>query len=317
MSFAVGLALAELALRLTQPGGVPLRVQWTLPDDLVEKRAGTRNLDLTYDGDGFRTGSGLPYDRSVLFIGDSFTEGFGVRDDETFARATERALRRRGIEARSLNAGHYGFGAAQELKVLRRMLARLPVDAVVVQSFPMNDPSDNVAFGGFGISDGHLTEYDSPRMPLRVRLSTVVAQTWIGNSYFIRLVHNALIPSDPAPWNTDTSMELELALLRETIAAVGRRPIVMLVVPTKLVQTVQHGMPPTPQQVDELRRFDEVRRFVRETGIPWVDAGDVIPDLEADAAKSDGAHFSRDGNALIGEAIAQRLQPLLGSPPDH
>ena len=50
---------------------------------------------------------------------------------------------------------------------------------------------------------------------------------------------------------------------------------------------------------------------MKEIGVPWIDAGAVITDLEADAAKGDGGHFSRDGNTLIGEAIAQRLEPLL------
>ncbi len=301
-------------------------MQWA-PDDAVEERAGKQPPDqgprISYDEYGFRTGSGLPYDRSVLFIGDSFTEGFGVDDDETFARATERALRRDGISARSLNAGHRGFGAAQELKVLRRMLSRFPVDAVVVESFPMNDPSDNVAFGGFDIADGHLVEHDSPRVPLRARLADAIAQSWLRNFYVLRLVSSALAPHGPAPWNTDTSLELELALLREIIAAVGSRPLVVLVVPTKLNQSVQHGARPSPNQVDEVRRFDQVRRFIEATGVAWIDAGDVIADLEADAAKSDGAHFSRDGNVLVGEAIAQRLLPSLrsgvtgGRPPEH
>ena len=290
-----------------------------MPDDAVEKRAGQKTTNPggphTFDEYGFRTGSGLPYDRSVLFIGDSFTEGFGVGDDDTFARATERALRRHGVRARSLNAGHRGFGAAQELKVLRRMLARLPVDAVVVQSFPMNDPSDNVAYGGFGISEGRLVEHDSPQAPLSVRLSKAVSESWLWNSYAVRLVNNALMPHGPAPWNSDTSLELELALLREIIAAVGSRPLVVLVIPTKLAQQVRPEWQLSSNQVDEVRRLDEVRRFMKETGVAWIDAGDVIADLEADAAKSDGAHFSRAGNVLIGEAIAQRLQPSLGSDP--
>jgi hypothetical protein len=227
---------------------------------------------------------------------------------------TERALRRDGIRARSLNAGHRGFGAAQELKVLRRMLASLPVDAVVVQSFPMNDPSDNIAFGGFGIDDGHLVEYDPPRTPLRARLAAAVAQSWLRNLYVVRLVNNAVVPGDPAaPWESDTSLELERALLREIIVAVGSRPIVLLVVPTKLIQQVQPGTQPSPNQLGEIRRFKAVCGFMKEIGVPWIDAGDVITDLEADAAKSDGAHFSRDGNILIGEAVAQRLHPLLRS----
>lgn len=307
-------------MRLARPDAAVLQVQWAMPDDAVEKRAGQRTTNPggthSFDEYGFRTGSGLPFDRSVLFIGDSFTEGFGVADDDTFARATERALRRQGVRARSLNAGHRGFGAAQELKVLRRTLARLPVDAVVVQSFPMNDPSDNIAFGGFGISDGHLVEYDPPRAPLRARLPNAVAQSWLGNSYVVRLVNNALLPRGPAPWSSDTSLELELALLREIIAEVGSRPLVALVVPTKLIQKVQQGAQPfSSDQVDEIRRFEEVCRFMKETGVAWIDAGDVITDLEADATKSDGAHFSREGNLLIGEAIAQRLHPLLRSDP--
>src|SRR5207302_2708790 len=195
---ASALVLAEVGLRFARQDGVAFQVQWGMPDDAVEQRARVGGTDhgrtFSYDEDGFRTGSGLPYDRSVLFIGDSFTEGVGVADDDTFAQATERALRRDGIRSRSLNAGHRGFGAAQELKMLRRMLARLPVDAVVVQSFPMNDPSDNIAFGGFGISDGHLVEYDPPRVPLRARLAGAVAQSWLRNLYVVRLVNNALLP---------------------------------------------------------------------------------------------------------------------------
>jgi lysophospholipase L1-like esterase len=311
-----GLVVTEIALRLGLRAGVAFEAQWGIPDDSVEKRAHQhttmQGATFSYDEAGFRTGSGLPYERTILFIGDSFTEGFGVNDDETFARASEQALRRDGIKARSLNAGHRGFGAAQELKVLRRMLARVAVDAVVVQSFPMNDLSDNIAFGGFGVEADHLVEYDPPRPPLRAWLSGVVAGSWLHNLYVVRLANNAMLTDPAAPFDSPTSGELERALLREIIATVGHRPLIVLVVPTKLVQQVQHGIQPSPNQLGELRRFQQVCGVMQELGVPWIDAGEVIPDLEADAAKGDGGHFSRDGNALIGEAIARKLEPLLG-----
>ena len=315
---AAALVVVEIGLRMARPNGIALQVQWGMPDDAIEQRAGQQVMNgppFSYDENGFRTGSGLPYDRTVLFIGDSFTEGFGVGDDDTFARATERALRRDGISARSLNAGHRGFGAAQELKVLRRLLARFAIDAVVAEAFPMNDPSDNIAFGGFGIVDGRLVEYDPPRPPLRARLVGAVAQSWLQNLSVVRLVSNTLAPDDPAPWDSDTSLDLELALRREIISAAGARPIVMLVIPTKLVQAAatQPELTLSPMQLGEVRRFNDICAFMKEVGVPWIDAGDVIDDLAADAAKSDGAHFSREGNALIGEAIAQQLRPLMGS----
>jgi lysophospholipase L1-like esterase len=312
-----GLVVAEFGLRLVARDTLMLQAQWGTPDDSVEKRARQHSTaqggTFSYDEAGFRTGSGLPYDRSILFLGDSFTEGFGVSDDETFARATERALRRDGIAARSLNAGYHGFGAAQELKVLRRILARIAVDAVVVQSFPMNDLSDNIAFGGFGLADDSLQEYDPPRPPLRARLSGVVAQSWwLRDLYVVRLANNAILRGDPAaPFDWPMGFELEAALLRAIIASVGTRPLVVLVVPTRLVQEVQHGFHPDPRQLGEIRRFEQVCALMKESGVPWIDAGAVITDLAADAAKSDGGHFSRDGNTLIGEAIAQGLEPLL------
>lgn len=312
------LVIAEVGLRLvfSDPAFV---VQWGITDEAVEQRANQASREpygtLTFDENGFRVGSGLPYDQSILFIGDSFTEGRGVSDDETFARTTERALRRDGFAVRSLSAGHRGFGAAQELKVLRRMLARFPVDAIVVQSFPMNDLSDNLAYGGFGIEDGRLVEYEAPKPPFRARVTAALAQSWLRDLYVVRFAANAMSAGDgAAPYDSPTSFELERALLSEIVSTARGRsiPIVVLVIPTKLVQQVRHGAGSrSSQQAGEVQRFERVRALVNGYGIPWIDAGDVIADLAADAAKSDGSHFSKDGNALIGEAIARHLEPLL------
>ena len=311
--------LVEVGLRLGIPAGIPFVVQWGIGDDAVERRANQASREtygsLTFDENGFRAGSRLPYDRTILFIGDSFTEGRGVSDDDTFARATERALRRTGIRVRSLNAGHRGLGAAQELKVLRRMIARFSVDAVVVQSFPMNDLSDNLAYGGFGIENGQLVEYETPQPPLRARVTGTLAQSWLRNLYLVRMAANALARGDePAPYDAPNSFDLERALLSEMVSTVRAHgiAIVVLVIPTKLVQDVQrHTGALSRQQKMEIQRFERVRTLVEGFGVPWIDAGEVIPDLGADAAKSDGAHFSTAGNTLIGEALARQLEPLL------
>ena len=314
------LALVEIALRLAWPGGIGFQVQWGMPDDAVESRAHQDFRDATgtytYDDDGFRAGSGLPYERSVLFIGDSFTEGRGVSDDETFARAAEWALRGDGVMARSLNAGHRGFGPAQELKVMRRMLARFRIDAVVVQSFPMNDFSDNIAHGGFGVRHGALVEFDPPRAPLRARVVGAIAGSFAQRFYVVRVIANAINAQDGAvPYDSPDAFELESALLTEIITTVRARgiPVVVLLVPTRLVQEVRRGREAdgSPAHRGEVQRFESVRRLLIGLDVPWIDAGDLIPDLAADAARVDGAHFSKEGNAAVGGAIARRLEPLL------
>src|SRR4051812_7019342 len=78
-AFAVSLAFVRASLRLSLGPIPPLIVQWGMPDDAVEQRAGLASREsygtLTFDQNGFRVGSGLPYDQSILFLGDSFTEG--------------------------------------------------------------------------------------------------------------------------------------------------------------------------------------------------------------------------------------------------
>jgi hypothetical protein len=79
--------------------------------------------------------------------------------------------------------------------------------------------------------------------------------------YVVRLVDNALVPADPAPFDSETSLDLERALLREIIVAVGSRPIAVLVVPTKLIQTVNQGAQPSSRSISA-RSADSTRSAV-------------------------------------------------------
>jgi hypothetical protein len=280
----VGVVFAEIGARLFFRDGVPFLVQSGSPDDQLERRPRgsvqrTVYGTFTYDDDGFRIGSGLPYDYSVLFIGDSFTEGFGVGDDDTFARATERALRRDGLAVRSLNAGNRGFGAAQELKVLRRVLAHMRIDAIVMQSFPMNDFSDNLAHGGFGIENDRLVEYETPVPPWSVRLGAAIGESWLQELYVVRLAANATLNTgSPAPFDSSDSFALERALLNEIVSTAQSHDvaIVALLVPTTLTQNNADENALPPLHAAEVRRFTSVRTWVQAAKVPYVDAGQVI-----------------------------------------
>ena len=148
-------------------------------------------------------------------------------------------------------------------------------------------------------------------------MTGALAASRLQNLYVFRLAANALNSDQVAPYDSPIAFDLERALLTEMIVTARRHgiPIVVLVIPTKLVQEVgRNDHPWSSRQLAEIERFERVRAFGKESGVEMVNAGEVIANLAQDAAKGDGAHFSKDGNALIGEALARRLEPLLRAP---
>jgi lysophospholipase L1-like esterase len=77
-------------------------------------------------------------DERVVFIGDSFTFGLGVNDDETFV-----ARLQAGAAGTYLNAGIAGYSTDQQLLYLRTHLASWRVDRLVLVVYLANDLLDN------------------------------------------------------------------------------------------------------------------------------------------------------------------------------
>lgn len=74
----------------------------------------------------------------VVVLGDSFTFGNGVPDDEVFSERLERALRAQGLAVRVLNTGVQGWGTREEVLSLRERSLAWEPDAVVL-AFYEND----------------------------------------------------------------------------------------------------------------------------------------------------------------------------------
>jgi lysophospholipase L1-like esterase len=276
----------------------------------LERRRGTSHEDdgarCTFDRDGFRA-EGVPpaFDRTVLFIGDSFTQGYGVVDGASFPAQTGFALARLGINVRTLNAGNSGAGAAQELRLLRRLLERLKVDLVVLQVFPHNDLEDNWQDGGFAIGDGRLVALSPPHPPPHIVWGRWLAeQESLIHLNAVRLLANALPPLNPKPLEpTDYDIELERLLLRETVATarVAGIPVFILVVGEQ--HECDHSGSVSPQHA-----YERVLGVVEGLGVPFLSSCAVVSDHY-----NKSGHFDVDGNALIGDALAQRLAPFLGT----
>jgi hypothetical protein len=110
----------------------------------------------------------------LLFIGDSFTLGYGVEDDESFPARIEARLRARGLDVPVLNAGMGNSGNGHWIKLLEHEAPAWAPRLVVLQMMA-NDFSDNLREGLFELDvDGHLQE-----LPVQPPSFARRAQDWI------------------------------------------------------------------------------------------------------------------------------------------
>jgi hypothetical protein len=98
----------------------------------------------------------------ILGLGDSFTFGIGVKDDETYLAALEKLLdRQRDVQV--LNTGTGGWGTAEELVYLQDEGLRFDPDLILVGFYVANDPQNNAKSRLFRIAEDGTLE----RTPLQ------------------------------------------------------------------------------------------------------------------------------------------------------
>lgn len=78
----------------------------------------------------------------VAVLGDSFTWGFGVENEDNYTEVMEKDL---GKEYEILNFGVSGYGRGQQLLYFKREVMQFNPDAVIIMAYPGNDLYDNVA----------------------------------------------------------------------------------------------------------------------------------------------------------------------------
>ena len=127
---------------------------------------------------------GFPF-RPILFIGDSFTSGYGVNDGEEFPELVRRALAKQYGEGAVpvVNAGSGNTGNGYWVKFLNLDARKLNPRLVVFQ-FCGNDFADNVAEEFFTLSpDGSLIEHFLPEQETGLRAVQEFLEKIPGLSY--------------------------------------------------------------------------------------------------------------------------------------
>lgn len=187
---------------------------------------------------GFRDVEDYSYEKPdgvlrVLSLGDSQTQGFEVRQDQTFSEISERFLKEHGFKAQVFNTGISGFGMAEQLAFLENEGIKYKPDVVLV-GFYANDFEDNIKAGLFALENGTLVVKKTTHIP-GVRILNIINEIalnrWLSeNSYLYSLTLNTV-------WNwskrllltrAEARLQTEFSIRTEEITEYNRDLMVRL-----------------------------------------------------------------------------------------
>ncbi len=155
LSCAAGVSILEVGVRVFMPQ--PEDPDWLMADARYGHRAkphfhqayrfpdSAYVMDVVTNALGFRDDEVAPYkegQKTILFLGDSFTFGYGVQVGERFDKRLAALCAAQGRDFRFINAGVDGWGTLAMTQFAEDNFASLRPD-IIVLTFCENDPSDD------------------------------------------------------------------------------------------------------------------------------------------------------------------------------
>ena len=191
-SVSAALAVAEIALRTTQRRALADRPhRYMVSDPVLHHRArpGASTMvagtEFTINSLGLRDREYVspkpPAIFRILMLGDSFTEGGGLKLEQTVAKRVESGLNAGGCGAYEVvNAGVASYSPILEYLLLQRLAPILQPDLVVV-NFDMTDVHDDVIRTATATLDGRGLPLAVPSDPIReTAMLLPLSPRWLG-----------------------------------------------------------------------------------------------------------------------------------------
>ena len=342
LSIIFGIFICEGLARIFSPIQLANFPQLTNGDFVYVPNQRERHATLEWDieirinADGFReetTLAELP-DNSVVFVGDSFIEGYGVALHDTAAKKLQRIQFERGQTGIVFNAGHNNTSPNNYYQVWRRYFSkRSQIKTVIIGFFVGNDLIPLVDDGR--LRSGRLSTFESNTFRDRVRLFlNQHSKLYLLLNYSIkssRTLHNTCrsIGMCGAPYPDDIYLKNlvdpqlsptieRVASFANEVKAAGQRPLVVII-PTK-DQVSDSGWRWIQDYYAQLKpeRFltnDSVTKGLRERCVEVLDlTGPMVTHTRSDG---EPLYFRTDGHwAPFGHEFAARLiDKTLQTPP--
>jgi lysophospholipase L1-like esterase len=244
----------------------------------------------------------------VLALGDSFTYGHGVQDDETYPAVVETLLRTRGHDVEVLNAGVPGYNTDQSYTYALRDGLALEPD-VVLLGIHSSDVSDNYESSLFDVDGARLVPRDA-RQTRMYELGSIVG--WIPAAIRRSRTFDVLVSS--IEWHDTPSARPAVADLdawsyakiRLEVDDLRRRGRVLGVATAVVLMPCKKAL--APGAADP---YGPLARDLAALGVPVLPAAAALRehgDALAPLFFHDDPHLNADGNRALARVVADFLE---------
>ncbi len=165
----------------------------------------SKDVVVTTNSIGLRMGEVDPKAEKIAVIGDSYTEGFGLKNEESFPASLEKKLQKFGKKVQVINGGTLGFSPVLYPEYYRHKIHRLK-PKVVILNLDFSDITDSIFFS----EQADFTNGEPAAFPGRdVFPPEVAGFIYQNHSAFLRFLHSEVNAWARWKWAQNTLPKLD------------------------------------------------------------------------------------------------------------
>jgi len=336
LTICVTLVVIEVAIRVFWP-----RRHFAVTVNTWDRAVGTRHIpgargfvqceayemELIINSKGLRDRE-FPYEKPdgtgrILCLGGSFTAGYGVDAEQTFAKVLEVLLNSDpgdSVTWEVLNAGVGSTGTAQQLAYFTTEGYKYSPDIVLLCFSQGTDYWDNMRAGLYSIEDGRLVKHDAPLTRARTiqQITEYIPfyNTLFARSHLLNLIKSRVArfhyrdlaeritapPGEKTVEDVEEDLTLRLLLALRDAAAEKRGRLVMLAIPR--TETWDYN----PETI-------ELIEYMESNGVPFIDVSPAMRNAAEEGMRlyySGDLHWTPDGHRTVATALHRGLTEAVG-----
>ena len=249
----------------------------------------------------------------ILALGDSFTFGEGVADNETFVVQLEKILNaeqntKAGCRYQTINAGVSGYNTSDEVTYLKNRWLMFEPD-IVLLNFYLNDAYDESQFGAFISGVGVSTSFERYKLISNSRFIQWAIKMWKRwrISQCVTEIYNSQFSDQPQLSGHDWNDAKQAITQAVELTSIRNIRLVLVIFPELYELTEDYPF----KHIHE-----RVYQFAKSLGIPTLDLLEIFLSHEADTlwVHATDHHPNAYAHKIAAHAIAgflHDLQPAL------